>query len=66
MTRKDYERIARAIHSAMIADKDNPERLSGIARAAMLIGGEMYAENARFDSERFYKACGLRSADSVR
>lgn len=60
MTRKDYILIADALRT-VIGSLDNPER-----RGAVLAAGELAhvlkADNPRFETIRFLKACGLEVA----
>lgn len=59
MTKKDYQAIARAIHTARthakIDEKLDPG--SGINRVEHLIADVLAADNPRFDRERFVEAC---------
>jgi len=57
MTRKDYILIAAAIKGANAAP-GYTERNSFVAYA---IADALATDNARFDRERFLKACGVQS-----
>lgn len=57
MTRKDYELIADAIkqHSAAA----NPDAAAAVRRVAHELTEALSADNSRFDTSRFLKACGV-------
>ena len=55
MTRNDYEILARAMRAAHDAPHDAPT----FALVAGKIADAMGAQNARFDRERFFGACGI-------
>lgn len=54
MTRKDYVLIARALHEAR--NEAKPEEQAVVGNAAEKIAISLKADNARFDSQRFFDA----------
>ena len=57
MTRKDYVRLAAALHKARgYCETDNQRR--GVERAVLCIAAELAADNPRFDRARFIAAAG--------
>ncbi len=52
MTKKDYKLIAKVIEDV------NKRKATGF-RIVKLFADEFRAENARFDREKFYAACGV-------
>jgi hypothetical protein len=63
MTKKDYIAIASAIHQGYLNAQSDDER-RGIVEVVAQLRHIFYADNARFNSDRFRKACfeGLVSA----
>lgn len=60
MTRKDYERLARALAVSRQTNSANGHQIA-ISDAAIFIAAELAADNPRFDRVRFLKACGVES-----
>lgn len=60
MTRKDYDRLAAAFKRNRHFDdpQDVSDRLDALAAD---LAGELAAENPRFDTARFLKACGCEA-----
>jgi hypothetical protein len=61
MTKKDYERIAKAVRESWECEKDNCERTIGVSRVAHVLAFSLANENPRFDTEKFLFACGFPS-----
>jgi len=61
MTKKDYERIAKAVREAWECEKDNYESTIGVSRVAHILAFSFANENPRFDKEKFLFACGFPS-----
>lgn len=67
MTRKDYELIAKAVKDSMNIESlgnktsDLTDRQVAIIGLAETLSIRLQEDNARFDSERFLKACGLNA-----
>ncbi len=57
MTRKDYVLIARVIKESMRDTKDGKKII--IDSLVDNMAHELYHDNARFDYNRFAKACGI-------
>ena len=55
MTRKDYEKIAKAINETRDFYKD----YSITVTVAELLATEFRKDNPRFDAVKFYSACGF-------
>lgn len=54
MTRKDYERIAKAVRQAYAKRLDNKD----VAIVAQCLAYELALDNPRFDALKFRNACG--------
>jgi len=61
MTKKDYERIAKAVREAWECEKDDFDRTIGVSRVAHILAYSLSNDNPRFDRERFLDACGFPS-----
>jgi len=67
VTKKDYERIARAIagqHSEIARDDERVWESAykiGVCDAARALADALAEDNPRFDRERFLRACGVAS-----
>jgi hypothetical protein len=61
VTRKDYERIAKAVRESWECEKDNYERTVGVSRVAHTLAFSLANENPRFNTEKFLTACGFPS-----
>lgn len=68
MTRNDFELLANALKSehASIVQAGCPNdlraaRLQGFSYAVNCVAGVCKANNARFDTAKFFRACGLES-----
>lgn len=67
MTKKDYERLAKAVldtQARIIQDETvhgliADAQLRGVRRTAAHLADALKAENDRFDTVRFLKACGF-------
>ena len=63
MTKKDYELIAKAVKASWtpntISDPNKALFNNGVEVTASYLVQVLQAENPRFDSERFRKACGI-------
>ena len=56
MTRKDYVALADALARARkMCETDNQRR--GVERAMHYVADALSSDNARFDRQRFYRAC---------
>jgi hypothetical protein len=55
MTRKDYQAVA----DALKAMGTKTENWQAVTLAALALAPVFEADNPRFDSERFFNACGL-------
>lgn len=55
MSRKDYEAVASAIHSALLANPDNRSAIATVVNNLL----PHLKSNGGFIPERFIKACGL-------
>lgn len=68
MTRRDYIALARAIASAHEHNADSADYCEGwhaaLSAVMLRIAQECYADNPRFDHERFYAACNARRGDA--
>ncbi|AMD58903.1 hypothetical protein V6R85_02545 [Agrobacterium sp. CCNWLW32] len=64
MTRKDYETIAAAIRRSRAKDREGIVRVIAgnmLDDLAEDLAGELAADNPRFDTARFLKACGCEA-----
>ena len=65
MTRKDYQLLADAIReNVRPAGQASPAVRRAVQETARSVAAALHRDNARFDSRRFFIACGL--ADSLR
>jgi len=56
MTKKDYVFIAETLKSELINENGDKKTLQSLASQ---FSGRLAADNPRFNSQRFLKACGL-------
>lgn len=75
MTKKDYELIARAIKNSTDYNREQSQRMSASEEyrmnhvdylcedksVALNLATLLMADNPRFDTDRFLKACGVES-----
>lgn len=61
MTRKDYVLLAEALASVLPDNVGNGYESEQHARDCAAVADALARENARFDRERFLKACGVQS-----
>jgi hypothetical protein len=58
LTKRIFERMANIIR-AQYDYAGGPEGHEAVRRVAMKLAEMAHSENPRFDSERFFRACGL-------
>ncbi len=58
MTKKDYEALARGLKEARPSDSDGHEAMQTWEKCVRLIAQQLYTDNNRFHTGRFYDACG--------
>ena len=63
MTKKHFEAIASVLAGeiALAANRGDPEQFRAVNNICRSLADLFKQDNARFDRERFYTACGLRS-----
>lgn len=64
MTKKDYVRIARALHRCYKLECETPAEARLVERAGVEIADELKADNGSFSRDRFMKA--VRTGEGIK
>ena len=67
MTRQHYQMIAEELNAALeVSRGQGREALNTTMRAIEGLAVVFQRDNARFDRQRFFKACGVKAGDGLK